>query len=68
MELGENVFRLRQADQKDLTSLGSHSFFSGIKRFGHMSFQVEFLLAPAHLKNLDKFSRSHGFFRNTNNL
>ena len=68
MELGENVFRLRQADQKDITSLGSHSFFSGIKRFGHMSFQVEFLLATTHLKNLDEFSSSHGFFRNTNNL
>ena len=36
--------------------------------FWHMSFQVEFLLASAHLKNLDKFSSSHGFFRNTNNL
>ena len=71
MKSGEIFFRLRQADKKNLTSLGSYGFFSGIKRFGHMSFQVEFLLAPAlkkWLKNLDEFSSSHAFFRNTNNL
>ena len=68
MELGGKFFCLRQADQKNLTSLGSHGFFFGIKRFGHMSFQVEFLLEPVHLKNLDELSSLHGFFRNTNNL
>jgi hypothetical protein len=68
MELGEKNFCLRQADQKNRTSLGLHGFFSGIKRFGHMSFQVEFLLVPVHLKNLDEFSSAHGFFRNTNSL
>ena len=66
MELGEKIFCLRQADQKNGTSLGLHGFFSGIKRFGHMSFQVEFLLVPVHLKSLDEFSSTHGFFRNTN--
>ena len=51
MESGEIFFRLRQADKKNLTSLGSYGFFSGIKRFGHICrFRWNFY-SRQHLKN-----------------